>query len=41
MPVQLALLTAVTIMVAVPLYHYRHRILDRFRRGVSTEGPRC
>ena len=39
--VELALLTAVTIMVAVPLYHDRHRILDRVRRRASTEDPRC
>ena len=32
--IQLALLTALTAAVAIPLYYYRHAILDRIRRSV-------
>ncbi len=39
--VDLALITIVTTMMAVPLYCYRHRILDRVRRRVSSGGARC
>ena len=34
--VQLALLTALTAAVAIPLYYYRHAILDRIRRSGRT-----
>ena len=34
---QVALLTALTAAVAIPLYYYRHRILSRVRRASQTE----
>ncbi len=36
--VELALLTALVAAAALPLYHYRHQILSRFRRR-ATQGP--
>ncbi len=39
--VELALITAVTTMVAIPLYYSRHRILDRVRHRALARGPRC
>ena len=39
--VALALITAVTAMVAVPLYYSRHRVLDRVRHRAAAGGPRC
>jgi hypothetical protein len=39
--VALALITAVTVVVAVPLYYSRHRVLDRVRHRASAGGPRC
>lgn len=38
--VELALITAVTALVAIPLYYFRHRILDRVRHLASAGGPR-
>jgi uncharacterized membrane protein YdjX (TVP38/TMEM64 family) len=39
--VELALLTAVVVAVAIPIYYYRHRIVGWLRRAVTQSGNRA